>query len=227
MPSGRLGQRGPRRNRSRRNQSASQREETHEAQARHRRRRRVRRDRRRHRGRLRGRRRTRYDGGRPDRTAGGRGTRLRRRERGRGDRGGVEGRPGTAVSADLDTEAGDDDRGWEVEILGTGTTSYDVLVDPATGRVLGTHTAGDDADDVREARTLLRGTGVTAAEAAEKATTKGFVTSVDLEADGAGAWEVETDGSSAEERDWNVALDDAKLTAVRDDDGQDETGDDD
>lgn len=139
----------------------------------------------------------------------------------------LKARPGTAVSADLDTEAGDDDRGWEVEILGTGTTSYDVLVDPATGRVLGTHTAGDDADDVREARTLLRGTGVTAAEAAEKATTKGFVTSVDLEADGAGAWEVETDGSSAEERDWNVALDDAKLTAVRDDDGQDETGDDD
>ncbi|MFE7647658.1 PepSY domain-containing protein [Streptomyces phaeoluteigriseus] len=139
----------------------------------------------------------------------------------------LKARPGTAVSADLDTEAGDDDRGWEVEILGTGTTSYDVLVDPATGRVLGTHTAGDDADDVREARTLLKGTAVTAAEAAEKATTKGFVTSVALEADGAGAWEVETDGSSAEERDWNVALDDAGLTAVRDDDGQDETGDDD
>ncbi|USQ83535.1 PepSY domain-containing protein [Streptomyces phaeoluteigriseus] len=139
----------------------------------------------------------------------------------------LKARPGTAVSADLDTEAGDDDRGWEVEILGTGTTSYDVLVDPATGRVLGTHTAGDDADDVREARTLLKGTGVTAAEAAEKATTKGFVTSVDLEADGAGAWEVETDGSSAEERDWSVALDDAGLTAVRDDAGRDETGDDD
>ncbi|MFD5265783.1 PepSY domain-containing protein [Streptomyces sp. NPDC058335] len=139
----------------------------------------------------------------------------------------LESRPGTAVSADLDTETGDDDRGWEVEILGTGTTSYDVLVDPATGRVLGTHTSGDDADDVREARALLEGTGVTAAEAAETAATKGFVTSVDLEDDGAGAWDVETDGSSAKERDWNVALNDAKLTADRDDDGQDGTGDDD
>ncbi|MEV4233140.1 PepSY domain-containing protein [Streptomyces bobili] len=146
----------------------------------------------------------------------------------------LESRPGTAVSADLDTEAGDDDRGWEVEILGTGTTSYEVLVDPATGRVLGTRTSGDgadDADDVREARALLEGTGVTAAEAAGTAATKGFVTSVDLEEDGAGAWEVETDGSSAKERDWNVALTDAKLTADRDedgdDDGRDETGEDD
>ncbi|MFJ4643149.1 PepSY domain-containing protein [Streptomyces bobili] len=151
----------------------------------------------------------------------------------------LESRPGTAVSADLDTEAGDDDRGWEVEILGTGTTSYEVLVDPATGRVLGTHTAGagaDDADDVREARALLKGSGVTAAEAAGTAATKGFVTSVDLDDDGAGAWDVETDGSSAKERDWNVALTDAGLTADRDDDrhddgrdddGRDETGDDD
>ncbi|MDX3575131.1 PepSY domain-containing protein [Streptomyces sp. ID05-47C] len=147
----------------------------------------------------------------------------------------LKARPGTAVSADLDTEAGDDDRGWEIEILGTGTTSYEVLVDPATGRVLGTHTAGegaDDADDVREARALLKGSGVTAAEAAGTAATKGFVTSVDLDDDGAGAWDVETDGSSAKERDWNVALTDARLTADRDDDGRDdadrdESGDDD
>ncbi|MFI0086415.1 hypothetical protein [Streptomyces bobili] len=47
---------------------------------------------------------------------------------------------------------------------------------------------------------------------------------------------METDGSSAKERDWNVALTDAGLTADRDDDrhddgrdddGRDETGDDD
>ncbi|MEU0113500.1 PepSY domain-containing protein [Streptomyces bobili] len=143
----------------------------------------------------------------------------------------LQSRPGTAVSADLDTEAGDDDRGWEVEILGTGTTSYEVLVDPATGRVLGTRASGDEADDVREARALLKGTGVTAAEAAGTAASKGFVTSVDLEDDGAGAWDVETDGASAKERDWNVALTDAKLTADRaddrHDDGRDETGDDD
>lgn len=154
----------------------------------------------------------------------------------------LESRPGTAVSADLDTEAGDDDRGWEVEILGTGTTSYEVLVDPATGRVLGSRTAGagaEDADDVREARALLKGSGVTAAEAAGTAATKGFVTSVDLDDDGSqacGAWDVETDGSSAKERDWHVALTDAGLTADRDDDrhddgrdddGRDETGDDD
>ncbi|MEU0343011.1 PepSY domain-containing protein [Streptomyces bobili] len=143
----------------------------------------------------------------------------------------LQSRPGTAVSADLDTEAGDDDRGWEVEILGTGTTSYEVLVDPATGRVLGTRASGDEADDVREARALLKGTGVTAAEAAGTAASKGFVTSVDLEDDGAGAWDVETDGASAKERDWNVALTDAKLMADRaddrHDDGRDETGDDD
>lgn len=142
----------------------------------------------------------------------------------------LESRPGTAVSAELGTEAGDDDRGWEVRILGTGTTSYDVLVDPATGRVLGTRAADDGADDVREARALLEGAGVTAAEAAQSAAAKGFVTSVDLEDDGAGAWEAETGGSSAKERDWNVGLKDGKLTADRQDDragDADDTGADD
>lgn len=139
----------------------------------------------------------------------------------------LEARPGTAVSADLDTEAGDDDRGWEVDILGTGTTSYTVRVDPANGRILGTRTDRDDADDVREARALLKGTGVTAAEAAGTAAAKGAVTSVDLDDDGAGGWDVETDGSSSKEHDWKVGLKDGRITADRHDDGPDDQGSDD
>ncbi|MFF8608358.1 PepSY domain-containing protein [Streptomyces sp. NPDC015346] len=66
----------------------------------------------------------------------------------------LKAQPGTVVSADLDMDDTDDDRdrdrddrGWEVDILGQGTTSYTVHVDATTGKVLGTETDKDDAQD--------------------------------------------------------------------------------
>ncbi|RZB16610.1 peptidase propeptide and YpeB domain protein [Streptomyces sp. F001] len=120
--------------------------------------------------------------------------------------------PGTVVSVDLDDDDdGDDRRGWEVEVLGRGTTSYTVNVDTSTGRILGTHTADDDADD----RGTVRGAAVTAEEAAEAASAKGVVTSVDLDDDGAVSWDVEATDSSGMERDWNVDLKSGAVTADR------------
>ncbi|MGX1133165.1 putative membrane protein YkoI [Streptomyces glaucescens] len=126
-------------------------------------------------------------------------------------------RPGTVYSADLDDDRdGDDgdDRGWEVDILGSGTTSYTVHVDPATGKVLGTETDRDE-DDAAEVRRILKGTDVDAKQAAEAAAAKGVVTSVDLDDDHAGGWNVETAGSG---QDWYVDLRTAKVTADPDDD---------
>lgn len=137
----------------------------------------------------------------------------------------LESRPGTAVSADLDD---DSDRGWEVDILGKGTTTYTVQVDRADGRILGTETDRDD-DDADE-RGVLKGADVTAAQAAEAAAAKGVVTSVDLDEDGTGGWDVETTDSAGGEHDWTVGLNDAKVTADRhdadDDHGTDGAGDD-
>jgi uncharacterized membrane protein YkoI len=147
----------------------------------------------------------------------------------------LKAQPGTVVSADLDDDRdGDDDgdRGWEVDILGSGTTSYTVHVDPATGKILGTDTDRDE-DDAAEARRILKGTDVDAAEAAEAAAAKGVVTSVDLDDDQAGSWSVETAGS---DQDWHVDLKTGKVTADQDDDsddnddsavGQDDDGQDD
>ncbi|MFF3849438.1 PepSY domain-containing protein [Streptomyces sp. NPDC002328] len=141
----------------------------------------------------------------------------------------LKAQPGTAVSADLDDGA---DRGWEVDVLGEGDTSYTVRVDPADGRILGKETDRDDADDVREARALLKDARVTAAEAAKTAAAKGTVTSVDLDEDGEagapgkGGWHVETTDTAAKEHDWTVGLKGAQLTADRDDDDRDDTADD-
>ncbi|MFJ3495253.1 PepSY domain-containing protein [Streptomyces sp. NPDC086091] len=135
----------------------------------------------------------------------------------------LEAQPGTAVSADLDTAADRDDdgddrhRGWEVDILGKGSTSYQVVLDPSSGRVLDTRTDRSD-DDARQDRALLKGADVTAAEAAKAGAAKGTVTSVDLDDDGKGTWDVETDGDTAKERDWNVDLASGAVTADRTDD---------
>ncbi|MFJ6981753.1 MULTISPECIES: PepSY domain-containing protein [unclassified Streptomyces] len=141
----------------------------------------------------------------------------------------LEAQPGTAVSADLDTDADRDDdgddrhRGWEVDILGKGSTSYQVVLDPSSGRVLDTRTDRSD-DDARQDRALLKGADVTAAEAAKAGAAKGVVTSVDLDDDGKGAWDVETDGDTAKERDWNVDLASGAVTADRTDDNARATG---
>ncbi|MBZ6247715.1 PepSY domain-containing protein [Streptomyces olivaceus] len=155
--------------------------------------------------------------------------------------------PGTAVSAELDDaddaddrDGDDDDRddrreraAWEVDVLSGDGTWHSVRVDPASGKVLGSHAdAADDADeedDDAEARAALKGASVTAAEAAQAAAGKGTVTSVDLDDDGddsgdgadrsKAAWEVETRASGQGERDWRVDLKTGEVTADRDDDG--------
>ncbi|MGA5523031.1 PepSY domain-containing protein [Streptomyces pseudogriseolus] len=119
--------------------------------------------------------------------------------------------PGTAVSAELD------DAHWEVDVLGKGDTWHSVRVDPDTGKVLGS--SEDDEDDTAEVRAALKGTSVTAEDAAKAAAAKGTVVSVDLDDDGDDrGWEAETRASGGDERDWNVALTTASVTADRDDD---------
>lgn len=120
--------------------------------------------------------------------------------------------PGTAVSADLDH----DDRGgraaWEVDVLSGNGTWHSVRVDPATGRVTGDR--AEDEDDTAEVRAALKGTAVTAGEAAKAVGGKGTVTSVDLDDDRDAAWEVETrDGSG-----WRVDPNSGRVTADRSDD---------
>ncbi|MGV9985698.1 PepSY domain-containing protein [Streptomyces olivaceus] len=152
--------------------------------------------------------------------------------------------PGTAVSAELDDadedddgdRDGDDDRddrreraAWEVDVLSGDGTWHSVRVDPASGKVLGSHAdAADEEDDDAAARAALKGASVTAAEAAQAAAGKGTVTSVDLHDDGdsgdgadrsEAAWEVETRASGQGERDWRVDLKTGEVTADRDDEG--------
>ncbi|MEV5232438.1 PepSY domain-containing protein [Streptomyces pseudogriseolus] len=119
--------------------------------------------------------------------------------------------PGTAVSAELD------DAAWEVDVLGKGDTWHSVRIDPDTGKVLGS--SEDDEDDAAEVRAALKGASVTAEEAAKAAAAKGTVVSVDLDDDGDDrGWQAETRASGGDERDWDVALTTASVTADRDDD---------
>ncbi|WP_286252242.1 PepSY domain-containing protein [Streptomyces graminofaciens] len=128
---------------------------------------------------------------------------------------------GTAVSADLDDEG--TAHVWEVDVL-TGGGSWDsIQIDPATGKVLGSHTEqdddGDDAAEAAQIRAALKGSSVTAAEAAEAAAAKGTVTSVDLDEDGPQqAWEADTTAADGTGSDWRVNLDSGKVTADRSDD---------
>lgn len=152
--------------------------------------------------------------------------------------------PGTAVSADLDDEDDDadddgDDRGeraaWEVDVLSGDGTWHSVRIDPASGKVLGSHKDTDE-DDTAEERAALEGTSVSAAEAARAAAGKSTVTSVDLDDDGddgPAAWEVETRADGKGEQDWRVDLKTGKVTADRSDsdgsgsDDSDDSGSDD
>ncbi|MFJ9996766.1 PepSY domain-containing protein [Streptomyces werraensis] len=119
--------------------------------------------------------------------------------------------PGTAVSAELD------DGSWEIDVLGKGDTWHSVRVDPGTGKVLGS--SKDDEDDAAEVRAALKGTSVTAEQAAKAAAAKGTVVSVDLDDDGDDrGWEAETRASGGDGQDWSVGLTTASVTADRDDD---------
>ncbi|WP_323186923.1 PepSY domain-containing protein [Streptomyces sp. NBC_00063] len=119
--------------------------------------------------------------------------------------------PGTAVSAELDDE--NDHVVWEVEVL-NGTTWHDVLVDPATGEVTGSHTSRHD--DTARVTAVLKGARTTAQDAARAAAAKGTVTEIDLDDDGtAHAWEAETTAANGTDADWRVDLRTGAVTPNR------------
>lgn len=128
---------------------------------------------------------------------------------------------GTAVSADLDDEG--TNLVWDVDVLTDGGTWFSVQVDPRTGKVLGSHADrdddGDDAAETRQIQAALKGSSVTAAEAAKAAAAKGTVTSVDFDEESADrAWEVDTTAADGTGSDWRVALGSGKVTADRTED---------
>ncbi|MGX1914386.1 PepSY domain-containing protein [Streptomyces phaeochromogenes] len=128
---------------------------------------------------------------------------------------------GTAVSADLDDEG--TKHVWDVDILTNGGTWHSVQVDPANGKVVGSHVDrdddGDDAAETAQIRAALKGGSVTAAEAAEAAAAKGTVTSVDLDEESTDkAWEVDTTAANGTGSDWRVDPDSGKVTADRSND---------
>ncbi|MFH8464826.1 PepSY domain-containing protein [Streptomyces sp. NPDC017991] len=119
---------------------------------------------------------------------------------------------GTAVSADLDDEGSS--LVWNVDVLSSGGAWHSVRIDPGTGKVLGSHAEQEDADDTAEARAALKGSSVTAEEAAKAAAAKGTVTSVDLDDDGrTSGWDVDTTASNGTEKEWKVDLKSAAVTA--------------
>ncbi|MEU9883487.1 PepSY domain-containing protein [Streptomyces phaeochromogenes] len=128
---------------------------------------------------------------------------------------------GTAVSADLDDEG--TKHVWDVDILTNGGAWHSVQVDPANGKVVGSHVDrdddGDDAAETAQIRAALKGSSVTAAEAAEAGAAKGTVTSVDLDEESTDkAWEVDTTAANGTGSDWRVAPDSGKITADRSND---------
>ncbi|MFD8226506.1 PepSY domain-containing protein [Streptomyces massasporeus] len=119
---------------------------------------------------------------------------------------------GTVVSAELDDEDDGDKVVWDVDVLSGDDTWHSVSVDPANGKVLGSHT--DDEDDTAQVRAALKGSSVTAEEAAKAAAGKGVVTSVDLDDDGrTKSWEAETHKSGGAEQDWKIDFTSGKITA--------------
>ncbi|MET9685165.1 PepSY domain-containing protein [Streptomyces coeruleorubidus] len=129
--------------------------------------------------------------------------------------------PGTAVSAELDDEDDSTEVIWKVDVLSGDNSWHSVRIDPSNGKVLGSH--ADDEDDTAQVRAALKGSSVTAEEAAKAAAGKGTVTSVDLDEDGKNdSWEAETRKSGGAEQDWKIDLGTGKVTADRDqDDDQD------
>ncbi|TPQ23099.1 PepSY domain-containing protein [Streptomyces sporangiiformans] len=127
---------------------------------------------------------------------------------------------GTVVSADLDGKDEDGPANWEVEVLAKDSTWHSVQLDPASGKVLGAHVENvekDDADDTAQVRAALKGASVSAEEAAKAAAAKGTVTSVDLDDDGKSpSWGADTRASGGTEREWNVDLNSARVTADKD-----------
>ncbi|MEU0999688.1 PepSY domain-containing protein [Streptomyces tibetensis] len=132
---------------------------------------------------------------------------------------------GTVVSAELDDEDDSDKVIWKVDVLSGDNTWHSVSVDPSNGKVLGSQT--DDEDDAAQVRAALKGSSVTAEQAAKAAAGKGVVTSVDLDEDGKDkSWEAETRTSGGAEQDWKIDLTSGKVTADRSDAQDDDDTDD-
>ncbi|MDG9711486.1 PepSY domain-containing protein [Streptomyces sp. DH10] len=135
--------------------------------------------------------------------------------------------PGTAVSAELDDEDDSAKVIWKVDVLSGDNGWHSVRVDPSNGKVLGSQ--ADDEDDTAQVRAALKGSSVTAEEAAKAAKAaagKGTVTSVDLDEDGKNkSWEAETHKSGGAEQDWKIDLGTGKVTADRSDDQDDDSDD--
>ncbi|WP_181766569.1 PepSY domain-containing protein [Streptomyces albidus (ex Kaewkla and Franco 2022)] len=110
--------------------------------------------------------------------------------------------PGTVTSVDLDQ----DRKGlvWEVELI-DGKTSHEVQLDAKTNKVVGDKKESADENVPANLK-------VSAKDAADKAAAHGTVTSVDLDDDRNGAWEVETTGKNGQERDFSVDPASGKLT---------------
>lgn len=128
---------------------------------------------------------------------------------------------GTAVSAELDDEG--TAHVWEVDVLANGGTWHSIQIDPADGKVLGSHAEknddGDDAAETARIRAALTGTSVSAAEAAEAAAAKGTVTSVDFDEESRDhAWDVDTTAADGTGSEWHVNPDSGKVTADRSND---------
>ncbi|MFE9664277.1 PepSY domain-containing protein [Streptomyces sp. NPDC005955] len=141
-------------------------------------------------------------------------------------------RSGTAVSVDLDEDDGK--VAWDIEVIDGKRDVYTVVVDPGTGKVLGSSLDKDDSDDkddrndTKNELAVAKGAAVSAQQAAEVAAAKGTVISLDLDEDGKkGAWDVEV-LSNGTERDWTVSLDTAKTVPAKDTaDSDDSDGSDD
>ena len=132
--------------------------------------------------------------------------------------------PGTAVSAELDDEDDSATLIWKVDVLSGDNSRHSVRIDPSNGKVLGSH--ADDEDDTAQVRSALKGSSVTAEEAAKAAAGKGTVTSVDLDEDGRNkSWEAETHKSGGAEQDWKIDLGTGKVTADHSDDRDDDSDD--
>ncbi|MFD6174162.1 PepSY domain-containing protein [Streptomyces coeruleorubidus] len=132
--------------------------------------------------------------------------------------------PGTAVSAELDDEDDSAKVIWKVDVLSGDNGWHSVRIDPSNGKVLGSH--ADDEDDTAQVRAALKGSSVTAEEAAKAAAGKGTVTSVDLDEDGKNkSWEAETHKSGGAEQDWKIDLGTGKVTADHSDDQDDDSDD--
>jgi len=125
--------------------------------------------------------------------------------------------PGTALSADLDDDGA---TAWEVSVVKSDGTEYDVRIAPDSGKVLGAQRDTDDDNDSDDRAELaaVKGAQTDAREAALAAAHKGTVTEVGIDDDhGTVAWSAETVKGTGH-GEWNVALDTGKVTQDREED---------